>query len=153
VYYFCCDSDIIYPSDYIQNTIRLIEKYNAIITYHGRILIEPITKYYGNTHTVFDYRAELKTDKIVDVVGTGVAAFRTDYFNPTEIYKSEYKRMSDLVFSLEAKKQGKQLICASHESNWIRAQHVESSIMKSEMKGNQINQVNLAKQIVALRTN
>lgn len=146
-YYLCADSDIIYPPDYVQHTIELIEKYQCIITYHGRILVEPIKSYYKG-HTVYDFRGSQDKDLYVDVAGTGVCGFRTDYFNPTEIYKSEYKCMSDLVFSLEAKRQGKKIICASRKQNWLIQQEVEGGIMQSFGNTKQEQQIELAKLIL-----
>ncbi len=147
IYYFTCDDDIIYPPDYIKRTIELIEHYRCIITYHGRILKEPIKAYYSG-HTVFDFRGAQEKDMFVDVAGTAVCGFRTDYFNPTEIYKSDYKRMSDLVFSLEAKRQGKRIICASRKQNWLIQQEVDSGIMQSFAGKNETQQIELAKLIL-----
>jgi len=146
-YYFPADSDIIYPTDFVQHTIELIEKYGTIVTYHGRILKEPIKSYYKG-HTVFDFRGEQLKDYFVDVAGTGVCGFRTDYFNPKDIYKSDYKRMSDLVFSLEAKRQDKKIICASRKQNWIRQQEVDGGIMQSFGNTKQEQQIELAKLIL-----
>jgi len=36
--YFSCDDDIIYPPDYVERTVSLINKYKCIVTYHGRLL-------------------------------------------------------------------------------------------------------------------
>lgn len=144
-FYFGCDDDIIYPSDYVQHTVELIYKYGVIITYHGRILKEPIKSYYRG-HQVFDFRGAQDKDMFVDVAGTGVCAFKTDYFNPNEIYRSEYKCMSDLVFSLEAKKQGKRMICAKRNQNWLVQQEVNGGIMTTFAK-NERQQIELAKQI------
>jgi len=148
-YYFTCDDDIIYPRNYIEHTINLIEKHKAIITYHGRILKEPINSYYKG-HTVYDFRGTQPNDMYVDVAGTGVCAFRTDYFNPVDIYNSEYKCMSDLVFSLEAKRQGKTMICAARKQNWLIQQEVEGGIMQTFASGKQEQQIELAKLIKQL---
>lgn len=146
-YYFCADNDIIYPKDYVQHTIELVEKYRTIITYHGRILKEPVNSYYkGNK--VYDFRGQQNEDYFVHVGGTGVMAFRTDDFNPVDIYKSKYKLMSDLVLSLEAKKQGKRIICAAHGQNWIRQQEVTTGIRQMFNERNEQKQIELAKLIL-----
>ena len=148
-YFLPADDDIIYPHNYVERLKYFIDNYEALISFHGRILKEPVNSYYKG-HTIFDYRHEQKTSKYVDVVGTGVLGFRTDYFNPVDLYKSGFKCMSDLVFSLEAKKQGKTLICAEHERGWLKAQYTESGIMQSQINTDQINQINLAKEIMCL---
>ena len=114
VYYFSCDDDIFYPNWYIQETIDKIEQYNCIVTYHGRRLLGKGLNYYRG-HYGYRCLGDVEDDTLIDVAGTGVTAFRTDYFNPTEIYRSEHKRMSDCVFSLEAAKQNKKIIVLSHK--------------------------------------
>ena len=145
-YYFCCDNDLIYPLDYLERGRELIDKFRTIITYHGRILKRPVESYYRRNQ-IFDFRGEQPLDMFVDVGGTGVMGFRTDDFNPVDIYKSEYKCMSDLVLSLEAKKQGKKIICAAHKQNWIIQQEVSGGIMQTFSR-NESQQIELAKLIV-----
>jgi len=145
-YYFTGDDDIIYPNNYVQHTIELINKFRTIITYHGRILKRPVESYYRKNQ-IFDFRGEQPLDMFVDCGGTGVMGFRTDDFNPVDIYKSEYKCMSDLVLSLEAKKQGKRIICAAHKQNWIIQQEVSGGIMQTFSR-NESQQIELAKLIV-----
>lgn len=99
---------------------------------------------------VYDFRGAQDKDMFVDICGTGVCGFSTRYFNPTEIYKSEYKRMSDLVFSLEAKRQGKKIICASRKQNWLIQQEVNGGIMQSFGNTKQEQQIELAKLIYEL---
>lgn len=118
IYYFSCDDDIIYPPDYVSKTIREIEKHKCIVTYHGRIL-RGLNRSYYEGHTALSCKHSFISTHPLDVAGTGVTAFRTDYFNPIDIYKSEDKCMSDLVFSLEAAKQGKTIMHIGHEGGWI----------------------------------
>jgi len=118
IFYFSCDDDIIYPSDYVKRTLYAIDKHHCIATYHGRRLKGLDLNYY-KSHEGFSCLNDVDKDEIIDVAGTGVTAFRTDYFNPTEIYKSEYKKMCDLVFSLEAKKQNKQITVINHRRGWL----------------------------------
>lgn len=118
VYFFSCDDDILYPEDYIEKTIEAIDKHKTIVTYHGRNLRGKGLNYYHD-HSAFRCDQSFIETKKIDVCGTGVTAFRTDYFNPTEIYKAEDKCMSDLVFSLEAIKQGKEITHIGHYGNWI----------------------------------
>ena len=80
--------------------------------------------------------------------GTGVTCFSTSYFNPTELYKAEDKRMSDLVFGLEAAKQGKKIMHIGHEGKWIRQQDlpIEQTIYGMENK-KEARQKEIANQI------
>lgn len=119
VYYLSTDDDLYYPPDYIEKTINAIERYKCIVTYHGRKLLGLNRDYYRG-HKGFRCLGEVAQDEVIDIAGTGVCGFSTKYFNPTEIYKSDYKRMADCVFSLEAAKQNKKIVILAHKKNWIR---------------------------------
>ena len=149
IYFFSCDDDLIYPSDYISRTIDQIELHKCIVSYHGRILKQLNVNYYRG-HTKFSCLHNNFKDCLIDVCGTGVTAFRTDYFNPIGIYKSEHKRMSDLVFSLEAIKQNKKIMQLKHKQGWIKQQIVSSSIASTYVN-NCKEQILLANQIIELK--
>ena len=123
IYYFSCDDDIIYPKTYISDMMKLIDKY-GIVSHHGRFLSGGIGANYYKGHDVFRCGNEVNQLLILDVVGTGVCGFRTDYFNPVNLYKSKIQRMSDLIFSLEATKQGKQMVLATHSADYFQIQNV-----------------------------
>lgn len=145
VYYFSCDDDLIYPSDYVEKTIDYIESFGCIVSYHGRVLKDR-EKYYGADHYGVRFWQAHKAMRL-DVSGTGVTAFRTDYFKP-KIWNEPYKKMADLVFSLEACKQGKKIMHPPKNMDWIVEQPVKNSIFKSERLGDQVHQVELMKQIL-----
>jgi len=123
VYYFTVDDDLIYHPTYIERTIEAIEKYNCIVTYHGRILKGEGLHYYRGHKNFRCLDTELR-DIQLDVCGTGVTAFRTDYFNPAGIHRSADLKMSDLVFSLEAAKQGKRIMHLAHNKGFIKYQDI-----------------------------
>jgi GT2 family glycosyltransferase len=133
VYYFSCDDDIVYPSDYVQKTIEEIEKHNCIITYHGRKLKGKGLNYYNGHESYSAFRRCLDT-KCIDIAGTGVTAFNTNYFNPKDIISSTFMKMSDIVFSIEAKKQSKKIMLVSHSEGWIREQKTVINIHTEQSK-------------------
>ena len=136
IYYFSIDDDIIYPEWYIERTLEAIERYDTIVTYHGRKLTG-VGKNYYRGHQGFRVLGDVDKAQVIDVAGTGCTAFKTEYFNPTEIYKSEFKRMSDCVFSLEAAKQRKKITILPHKTGDFKDLHapVETSCWGREHKG------------------
>lgn len=150
-YYFTCDDDLIYPEDYVQNIVEKIEKYGCIITHHGRKLLGEGRSYYKG-HKGYHCLRTVDCDYEIDVAGTGVTGFRTDYFNPKDCAFSEYKRMSDIVFSLEASKQGKKIICGWHLDGWIKQQPIGESIFE-QSKNNDFIQSKLADEIFRIKNN
>lgn len=120
IYYLSCDDDIIYPPTYVKDMIKAIDKNQCIVTHHGRILTGGKGANYYRSHKAFRCLGEVSRNVELDVAGTGVTGFRTDYFNPTEIWSSEDMKMSDLVFSLEAKKQGKKIMLLTHPVGYLK---------------------------------
>jgi glycosyltransferase involved in cell wall biosynthesis len=148
-YYFSCDDDIIYPSNYIQHTIQAIEKYNCIVTYHGRKLKGKGLEYYHG-HDAYSAFKNVSQDMQIDIAGTGVTAFKTSYFNPIDLINSQYKKMSDVIFSLEAKKQNKKILMLTHGQEWIKEQRTKINIHTEQIKNSQ-TQTKLCDEILRLK--
>lgn len=153
VYFFSCDDDLIYPPDYVETLRKAIEKHKCIVTAHGRILVSGQNSYYHGRHICFRHNAECADDVILDTAGTGVTAFRTDYFNPVELYKYPTPRMADLAFSLEAAKQEKKIICIKHPYNWVKSLNLKgiASSYSKEKRRDESKQVEVMNQIIALK--
>jgi hypothetical protein len=151
VYFLTCDDDLIYPQCYVENMKRDIEAYKSIITYHGRILKEGQNTYYGSAHEGVHHWKLVTEPRRLDTIGTGCAGFRTDYFNPVDLYKTPHNKMVDLVCALEAWKQGKQIITPPKRMDYIIEQPVNSSILATESKTDQKWQVWHVNQILTLK--
>ena len=147
IYYFSCDDDIIYPADYVSKTIEAIEKHKTIVTYHGRRLTGLDRSYYRG-HLPYALNNLIPRDVKIDIAGTGCSAFRTDYFNPVELYRSNDKKMCDLVFSLEAAKQEKEITIINHKADDFKILDIPKELtIFEEMKDNQKRLIELANEI------
>lgn len=152
-YYFTCDDDLLYPPDYVERTIDAIEEHKCIITHHGRILVNKDVSYYRG-HIGFRCLDAIYTTTQLDVAGTGVTAFRTDYFNPKHLAFVEDKKMSDLVFSLEAIKKGKKIMAVPHSAEWIKHLPIDhSKTIHSEMSKKETRLIELANEIYDIKRN
>jgi hypothetical protein len=114
-YYFTIDDDIIYPPDYVEKTLPLIG--NRIISYHGKILVGKNRGYYDK-HKAYMYYFGLRKERKLDVMGTGVSAFDTNFFSPN-LWKTPNYKMTDLVISLEAHMCKVPIICPVRKKNWL----------------------------------
>lgn len=130
---FLLDDDLIYPPDYVQKSIEAIEQFGCIITYHGRQLLGTGLNYY-KAHKGFHCLGKVAENEVIDVAGTGVTAFSTEYFHPKGLANSPDLKMSDLVFSLAAARQGKQIGVIKHESGWIKHINNRETIFDTESK-------------------
>jgi hypothetical protein len=122
-----CDDDIIYPYNYIEKCLKEINLHKCIITFHGRKLLGTGRNYYRE-HKAFSCLNTYPQTIEIDVPGTGVTAFNNSYFNPHQLHEATDKRMSDLVFGLEAAKFGKKIMHIGHMSNWIVAQPIPKEL-------------------------
>jgi hypothetical protein len=152
VYYFSVDDDLIYPSNYIEQLVKEIEETQSIVTHHGRILRGENHDYYRG-HYAFHCLSEQPNRCKIDVAGTGVTGWRTDYFDASNIWAAEDKLMSDLVFSLEAAKQEKNIMLMPHRNNWFKYLDVPNTIHEHFMNRSTKRQTEIANEIYTRNVN
>ncbi|HJZ24431.1 MAG TPA: hypothetical protein VJ201_08340 [Candidatus Babeliales bacterium] len=120
VYYLCCDDDIVYGDTYVKDMVSAIERTGTIVSHHGRQLLGLGRSYYRG-HKSFRCLGSVLKEEVIDVAGTGVAGFDTEYFNPIDLIYSKDMKMSDLVFSLEAAKQNKTITILRHNAGYLKS--------------------------------
>lgn len=112
VFYFSCDDDIIYSSNYINYMKNKIQNLNCIITQHGKKFSKfPITNY--KTHIScrgLHFKNIKKKDINVPFGGTGVMGFNTNLFKPDISEFLSYQPV-DAWIGITAKKQNIPIIC------------------------------------------
>jgi hypothetical protein len=150
-YFFACDDDIVYPESYVQDMIREINRHQCIVTHHGRIL-QGLDRSYYRGHQAYAFKQPNQNTQTIDVAGTGVTAWNTNYFHPKSLHKAKDLRMADLVFSLEAAKQGKKIIMPQRPLDYFTAQDVpvENTIYGMENRREE-RQIQLANEIWKLK--
>jgi len=119
-YYFTADDDIAYPPTYCKDMVEAIKRTGMIVTHHGRKLRHLNVSYYKGGHKMFMCLHANDQERIIDVAGTGVTAFDTRYFKPTDLWSDDYQKMSDIIFSLEAAKQNKKIKVLKHSKDYFR---------------------------------
>lgn len=129
--YATCDDDIIYPEDFREKLERDIETFGCIVTYHGRILLGKGRNYYTG-HRAFRFLSKHVGNQKIDVCGTGVTAWRTDYFHPLGLAEHKLKRMCDLTFSLAAAQNRKMIGIMEHSAGWFKQLDHPETIFDTE---------------------
>lgn len=119
VIFLSMDDDIYYPQNYVETMVEAVIKHQTIVTHHGRLLSGLDRNYYRG-HTQFRCLDVNPYEREIDIAGTGVTAFHTSYFKPSNVFHSEFKRMSDCIFSLEAAKQNKKIIVLKHPYDYFK---------------------------------
>ena len=148
VYYLSCDDDLIYPPNYASDMVQAIRRTGTIVTHHGRKL-SGLGKDYYHDHECFRCLTSNNIEQTIDVAGTGVTGFYTGYFNPVGIHKTKDKRMSDLIFSLEAAKQNKIITLLKRPFGYIKEAGVPYfQTIAGQDSGKATRQIEIADEII-----
>jgi hypothetical protein len=119
-FYFTCDDDLIYPDNYVSNTLQNYYL-KDIVTYHGRTILakNEIKSYYNEPARKYRCLGTVEDDVEVQIGGSGVAMFHTNNLK-INFNQINEKNMFDLVLSNFAKRQKKKITCLKHKEGWIR---------------------------------
>lgn len=125
--YLTCDDDIIYPPDYVESILGGINEFKCIVTHHGKSIN---SKDYLEDSKSYHFSVRNYKNIELDVAGTGITGFRTDYFNPVELFENDNYFVSDLLLAIEASKKNKRIMLLKHPTNWIK-QNMDIDFQKS----------------------
>jgi len=153
VYYFTCDDDIIYPPTYVRDMIAAIERTGTIVTHHGRLLTGGLNANYYKGHKPFRCMKTNHSECLIDIAGTGVTAWRTDYFNPVDLYKDPRHKMTDILIGIEAVKQGKKITVLRHEYGYFKenAAPIEHQIYWQQINTDQREQIEGCNELLRIK--
>ena len=154
VFYISCDDDLIVTDTYVQDIVEAIERLNTIVSFHGRQL-QGLDRNYYYGHKSFRCLGEVNEEVILDVCGTGVTGWSTEYFNPLNLIYSKDLKMSDLIFSLEAAKQGKTITLLKHKVGYIKQDDIDltKTIAGTECRKPNKRQMEIANEIYKIKHN
>lgn len=130
-YYFSCDDDLLYPANYVKDTLQRMGD-SPIVTYHGRIINKPNKDYYGG-YRCYNCLRTVEQDLTIDVGGTGVMCINTNKFK-CDIAFSEHKKMSDCVLSYAAALQRVPIKLLSHKQGYFGYTPQSQSIFDEQHK-------------------
>jgi len=122
-YYFCIDDDILYPSNYVDSTIRKLQEYDddVIVSYHGRKFRkgQRVQNYFKGYLEYYHFGQEKIGDSEVEVIGNGVSCWNTNNIT-VDWTKFSMLHMDDIFVSIQAKQQGKKRMVLEHTKNFLQ---------------------------------
>jgi len=123
-YYFTCDDDIIYPSDYVEATVKALDNINrkGVVGYHGIVFNSSVASFKGDRKEFYRFSESLEEVKVVNLLGTGVCAFHTDLLvgvDTTLLAKFPYA--VDPAFAVICKANNIPMYCLEHKENWLES--------------------------------
>lgn len=108
------DDDLIYPPNYVEDVLRWLNDYpDSIVSYHGWVAGD------GGEHAE-NYRCMEAVNSVlpVDVVGTGVCAFRVEAIRPT-LADFPKPNQADLWLAVKAIRDNVPRLVLPHPERWF----------------------------------
>jgi len=123
-YYIClADDDLIYPSNYLHKLVNGCEKYNAMVSLHGRILPKGnIISYYGQPLAVFRSLGNVEQDVEVDIASNCGSLFKREFYDDLDKWYDfcGTTSMDDIYVNYFAKKRGIRRIVLEHREGYLK---------------------------------
>jgi len=117
-YLFTCDDDLIYPSNYVEEGKKAIDKYNCICGSHGAKINDGKIFNYYRDRKVYNAKREVKEDVFVDIIGTGTICFHT---RDIKIFMEDmiYPNREDFSIMRLAYLRAYKMLIYAHPENWL----------------------------------
>lgn len=125
-YYLALDDDLEAEIGYVDKLIAGVEKYNGLISLHGKLYPAPVISY-KQWHGNYRCLDEVKEDVQVNLIGSGCCAFKTSRLN---VNLAEFKlpNMSDVWLSKIATEQNVPMVVLAHpKGEYLNYQHPPGS--------------------------
>lgn len=121
-YVFLIDDDIIYPRDYVQKMVAVLEKYQRRFAgcIHGSIFSDSLRWYYQRS-SMFPFKRALLHDCLVNLPGSGTFAFHTDTL---KLNYDDFQpfTMVDLILGILCKNQKVPIVSIARQADWLKVQ-------------------------------
>ena len=116
-YYFAIDDDLLFPEGYIDYLILGINKYNGLVSLHGRNYPIPFVHF---KRWVGSYRClgEVNSDVRVNFIGSGCCGFNTNQLK-LSIKDFKSRNMADVYLSRAAYLQNVPMYVLRHKTGYI----------------------------------
>ena len=147
-YYFVFDDDLIYPPDFVERYLDLLNKYNdkALITIGGKILNENQKSYFGNLKRNFHFSNTIIEPRSVHVALNCGACWNTNKLK-IDINNFHYHHQDDIEVSYQAQEQNIPRIIIPHNNSWLKYNKPNGKTLHEEFLGNDKTQTEIINKI------
>lgn len=120
-YYLTIDDDLIYPTDYVTNIIKHLNKFNnnVIVSHHGRRMKYRPQSYYLDILEPYRCLDEIKKVTEVHFGGTGVMCLHTGFINNLSFDYFKSPNMADIWVGKFAEENNVPIMVLPHKKGWI----------------------------------
>jgi hypothetical protein len=122
---------------------------HVIAGVHGGILNSVVSSY--NKHRkLHHFQKPLDAATNVDILGTGTALFDTEHFR-FDVRKWPHRNVTDLLFAIEAERQGVKRIAVRRQENYLRCiESNQSDSLYAQLCNDDTLQTRLANELLEL---
>ena len=118
-YYFTCDDDIVYPSNYVAHNLAIYEP-GSIQSSHAKIFSSfPIDDYARGDISGFYFGSKITNKVPVHVVGTGVCLMDSNVARQINYKEFSTPNMLDIWVSCWAKSTSTPMYVVPHDHRWL----------------------------------
>jgi len=123
------DDDLIYPKTYVRDMVDAVEKYQSVVTLHGKSFRPPIKSYYKNPSLKVRCLGDLEDDVRVQVPGTGAMCWHTDLIEfSIKDFPADQQNMADIHVGIKCNEERMPIWALSHTSDYLTYQPVKDTI-------------------------
>jgi hypothetical protein len=121
-YWFTCDDDIIYPSDYVHTMLQHLAFYDrrAVVGLHGVVVDESPKRYFRHRYVYHYEHSTLRHPRLVNNLGTGTVAFHSALFGSIDPYAWPQGGMLDIFFSVLCARERIPMVCVPRHAGWLK---------------------------------
>jgi len=123
-YYIClADDDLIYPPDYLKKLTSGCEKYNAMVSLHGRNVKKGENQsYYAQPTAMYRSLGTVENDVEVDIASNCGSLFKRNFYDDLDMWYDfcGTVSMDDIYVNYFAKKRGVKRMVLAHQEGYLK---------------------------------
>ncbi len=120
-YYFTIDDDIIYPKDYVEKMVCILNKHKneIVVGVHGTILHQDIENFFLDRMNIH-FTNDLDKPMFVNMLGTGTVAFYVKTLMKMNVFDFKSKGMVDVWLAAFCRESDVPMLCVDRNEKWLR---------------------------------
>lgn len=137
-YIFTVDDDLVYPANYIKQSIAKIERYNrkCVVGTQGGILPSRVSCFYQERNLIH-CTSRLDRDVFVNLIGTGVIGFHKSTIN-LSLHDFKTPNSADLWFSIVCQFQQIPIVCITKREHELLDLKYEQCLWSNRKRSDKI---------------
>ena len=145
-YYFCCDDDYVYPSDYAKTLVQAIDRHpGAICGFAGGVLRNPPIESYYKDGRIWNrhWTEPQEADSPVNILMTCMCGWKKGTVE-IDMEDCRVPMATDIHLALAAQRQRVPMRLCARPTDWLQYQNIpRSETIYGQLRGNDGAQTNL----------